>query len=471
VGFRRLLRATRQDDWGFLKGAKSLWGDEVRLNLRLSSSKKWVRLSLVRGALWDSAQRRAPKTRQATRATADVDGLPLLTDPCCPTAEPLWCCEEGTTCCDGLQCCTVENCCPNNTCCPWPCDECIDNGTLSGGTITVNPDPACLQDIITFTASGVSDDGGEQRRNCVLETIAPVAPTYTWELTIPPGYPAPLPPLSGTGPAVSVVAKAPGTYSVTFKANADRDCPPPEITLDPAVKTLAFAAAITANPTSIPATTVWAGMPANISQSTISVPWNPPECEGTVEIVEIDPIEGYVPPDEGTLTPDGQNTWRYDAFTEPAAEHCPKLVRVWIAAMMGDVELSRVSILVKPVHTHWTQGASSNFANDYNYIVWKYAGVLATSGGAFTGGVTISTNGCVGCPFGCVYACTTLNPFTGTYSVAFGTTTFTGTENQAASIIGHELVHTTAADECPAYTWEFNNDAATGVFQCDTAYL
>jgi len=34
-----------------------------------------------------------------------------------------------------------------------------------------------------------------------------------------------------------------------------------------------------------------------------------------------------------------------------------------------------------------------------------------------------------------------------------------------------ELVHTTGGGECAAYTWEFNHDAATGIFQCDSGYL
>jgi len=91
----------------------------------------------------------------------------------------------------------------------------------------VAPNPACLGDTITFTASGVVDTGGIKRVDCSAKTQVPaVSPTYTWELTIPGGYPDPLPPLSGSGPAASVVAKVPGTYSATFTATAGRDCPP-----------------------------------------------------------------------------------------------------------------------------------------------------------------------------------------------------------------------------------------------------
>lgn len=54
-------------------------------------------------------------------------------------------------------------------------------------------------------------------------------PTYTWELSVPPDYPPPLPALSGSGSSVGVVAKVAGAYSVTFTAKANRECPPPQI--------------------------------------------------------------------------------------------------------------------------------------------------------------------------------------------------------------------------------------------------
>ncbi|UCC32018.1 MAG: hypothetical protein JSU86_07010, partial [Phycisphaerales bacterium] len=89
-------------------------------------------------------------------------------------------------------------------------------------------------DTITFTVSGVVDTGGEKRVDCVVnEEVPPVTPTYTWELTIPPDYPPPLPPLSGSGSTASVVAKAPGTYSCTLMAEANRECEPSEHTIGP----------------------------------------------------------------------------------------------------------------------------------------------------------------------------------------------------------------------------------------------
>lgn len=260
------------------------------------------------------------------------------------------------------------------------------------------------------------------------------------------------------------------------------------------------------------------GMP-NYGLSKITVEWDPRECEGTLEIEErweqwlaereregesFEPSErirqmrsflreraeayvgdaGYVPPDEGTVEPLEEPLWLYRAFLEPRAEPCPKDVTVSIAAMAGDQELDRETILVLPVHKWLTNGHqhgpgaqqhppdTNDFWLDYDYLSWKYGGVLATTGGAFPGGVTISTDPCVPCGFPsvCVAACTHPNR-----SVDFGTTAFTQSENATASTIGHELVHTTGsplpASECEAYTWEMDHSEQTGIFQCDAPYL
>ncbi|UCC32078.1 MAG: hypothetical protein JSU86_07315, partial [Phycisphaerales bacterium] len=233
-------------------------------------------------------------------------------------------------------------------------------------------------------------------------------------------------------------------------------------------------ATLTFDPSSIAATTDWPDIPVGINQSQITVTWDPPECEGTLEIVQLEPQQagGYLPADEGTLSPDpdNDNLWHYTAFDEPQTELCPKEVKVWIGAMQGDTELARKSILVWPVHTFFTTGASADFETDYEYISWKYAAVLATTQGGFYD-EDFSTDMQVCCPWpSCnAYACTTVTD--DGFLVVFGTATFTGTENQAASIIGHELLHTTGANDCAAYTWEFNHDTGTGIFQCDTSYL
>lgn len=232
------------------------------------------------------------------------------------------------------------------------------------------------------------------------------------------------------------------------------------------------------NPSSISASTAWLGLPGGVNESEITVTWDPPECDGTLEIAELEPDRegGYLPPNDGTLTqdPNDPNLWLYKAFDEPPNELCSEAVKVWIAAKQGGAELTRKSIRVLPVHTFLTTGANTNIPLDYAYITWKYAAVLATTGGAFTGGVTFSPNPSVQCRGVPAYACTTWNPLTQTYSVVFGTNTFTGSENQAASIIGHELLHTAVglmAGECPAYEWERDHAQQTGIWFCDVAYL
>jgi hypothetical protein len=105
---------------------------------------------------------------------------------------------------------------------------------LSGGTISVEPETVCLGETITFTASGVVDSGGVKAINCTKEPIPPVSPTYKWTLTIPPDYPPPLPPLSGSGSSVGVVAEVPRTYTVTFVVMACLD-QPLQLVLEPGV--------------------------------------------------------------------------------------------------------------------------------------------------------------------------------------------------------------------------------------------
>jgi len=303
-------------------------------------------------------------------------------------------------------------------------------------------------------------------------------------LTLPSGYPAPLPPLTGTGATVNVVAKVAGIYSCSFVAKPTRtDCPPDPLPLPlSAVNVQQSAAALGADPTAIPAKTVWPGAAWHFSD--ITVTWSPPECEGTLKILDFVGDSGYTPPNKGTLAPVDATKWRYTAFDELQTELCPKAANVPIAAMQGNTELARVSIRVLPVHTWWTTGHkhgsqthppdTSDFTNDYNFLRWKYAAVLGTTGGAFAGPPTIGPDGSVYCglwPLGTNgYACTTCIPLMGC-SLNFGTSTFSASENQAASIIGHELVHTTGGNECAAYSWERDASQQTGIWFCDTPYL
>ncbi len=96
-----------------------------------------------------------------------------------------------------------------------------------------------MGDVIAFTLSDVNDSGGTRRRNCDIESIPAVNPQYTWQLSVPPGYPQPLPPLAGSGASATVLAAVPGSYSCTFTATAERDCPPSPRTVGPASVTVA----------------------------------------------------------------------------------------------------------------------------------------------------------------------------------------------------------------------------------------
>jgi len=217
---------------------------------------------------------------------------------------------------------------------------------------------------------------------------------------------------------------------------------------------------------------------------------NPPDCEGTLKIVT--PLvgnNGYTPPNDGSLQRINGTTWTYTSFDEPQTELCPEDVTVTIAAMQGSTQVGTGNVRVRPVHTFWTRahrhgpGAplhspdTADFENDYFFLRWKYGGVLATTGGFF-GRWSISTSFFVTCPNGTTgYACTApvSNPDP-IWDVVFGTSTFLGAENQATSIIGHELVHASGfwpvpATECTAYTWELNHSQQTGVFQCDPTFL
>ncbi len=317
----------------------------------------------------------------------------------------------------------------------------------------------CIGDVITFTVSGVVDSGGEQRTECTPMSIVPVEPSYEWDMT----RPIPLGPVSGLGDVATSTAEMPGDYSVTFTATANRDCPPIAINIGSGTTVGATTVTLTVDPSSIPATTEWEDMP-DYSYSQVTVEWDPPECEGTLDIVEVEPLEGYLPPSDGALTPDAENgqLWYYTAFDEPQTEKCSKEVKVWIAAKRGDMELLRKSILVWAVHV-WLATVQADFQTDYDYITWKYASVLATTGGTFSS-VTISPASQVQCGGVSGYACT--NVLTG--AVTFGTSTFSGSENQAASIIGHELVHASGVfSECTAFRWEAEHCDGTGVCPCD----
>lgn len=249
--------------------------------------------------------------------------------------------------------------------------------------------------------------------------------------------------------------------------------------------TVERSATLAADPTAIPAGSAWEAI-VPYAGSEITVTWEPTNCEGTLKIVELIGDGGYVPPTtEGTVERLEPTKWIYRPFFESKTELCPMPVNVKIAAKPGNPELDRESVRMLPIHTWWTTTHqhypgeashtpnTSDYEQDLSYVSWKYLGVHTGTGGDFSSTV-ISTSSCLSCGLQtCVYACTTCIPFMGC-SAVFGTSALSGSENQAASIFGHELVHTTEllfAGECPAYTWERNHGVETGIASCDPGYF
>jgi len=162
---------------------------------------------------------------------------------CCPYSNGVCCdgvsggcCGSTQFCCNGNKCCpNGTECCSDGTCCEHACDACVDNGTLEKAnptdTITVSADTVCVGDTVTFTAPAVVDTGGLKWVNCADVPLSGGV-EYHWSLTLPAGYPAPLPPTSGTGASVSVNALVAGSYAASFTATPTRtECPPGNLAL------------------------------------------------------------------------------------------------------------------------------------------------------------------------------------------------------------------------------------------------
>ena len=93
------------------------------------------------------------------------DGTPCTRDSCWgwDPSSGLGGVAEGK-CVNENLCPGGQFCCANGDCCSEPCDECIANGYLSGGVMSVDPDLSCVGDTIVFTLNGVTDTGGRSAR-------------------------------------------------------------------------------------------------------------------------------------------------------------------------------------------------------------------------------------------------------------------------------------------------------------------
>ena len=363
------------------------------------------------------------------------------------------------------MCCGDPNICCNEVCEPATCSLSAGSDTVCPGkSIDIQGVAICNPDCVSMAIRAEVIEPEYQA--CVAVSVAPGS------LACGP-WKSPFTLTASVSPDASLGVV---TVRLTGRVTGPGGAVICESTTD-AIVTVELSATLAADPTTIPAASQWQTI-LPYAGSNITVTWEPVECEGVLQIVDLVGDGGYVPPTgRGSVERLEPTKWLYRAFLERQTELCPKGVNVKIAAKQGDTELNRVSVRVLPIHEWWTNahqhGAGgqqhppdqNDFYWDLDYLLWKYGGVLATTGGEASYRVSVDT--CVWCPFPpCVWACTTWL-LQGGYEIFFGTWAFTGSENRAASIIGHELVHTTGAAECPAYRWEADHCDATGVCPCD----
>ena len=217
----------------------------------------------------------------------------------------------------------------------------------------------------------------------------------------------------------------------------------------------------------------------------IKAEWDPPANAGPLFVRAVEPENNwnYLPSGTGAIVPNGMphpiyapadHQWLYVAFMESASELQPGLVAVKIGAKDNcGKELQDVELVIRVksafefmagVHRRcdgqMVGNTEAHFRGCYDFIRWKYAAVLATTGGRFEK-VIISLDPWVNCWGTPARACTTVGDV-----VTFGTSTWAEGENVAASIVGHELRHTPcflSCSECDSYTWEYDHRSGTGI--------
>lgn len=159
----------------------------------------------------------------------DGDGNPCTEGQCSDgDCVPLDLCDIGEFCCaEALVGAEAEPTDPTASqqrmavCCADPCNACLDNGSLSGGVVNVNPPYPCVGDTVTCTASGVVDSGGQKRHQCQVAPVFPGEIVYSWTVTRPGQSD-----LTGTGPVATFVPDREGTYTCSFVASSTRECAP-----------------------------------------------------------------------------------------------------------------------------------------------------------------------------------------------------------------------------------------------------
>ncbi len=160
--------------------------------------------------------------------TVTADGNYVETDPGVGVRQPGW---HGVMPGVGVTGGPLTGCNAGGGC----TDTCNNNGSLTGGSVTAGATEVCVGSSISFSASGVTDSGGEKTVNCpcdppVTKTISPGSIQYEWKISRDGSVVA-----SGSGSSAtySPTNGEAGVYTCQFTAKANRECPPTDITLPP----------------------------------------------------------------------------------------------------------------------------------------------------------------------------------------------------------------------------------------------
>ncbi len=251
------------------------------------------------------------------------------------------------------------------------------------------------------------------------------------------------------------------------------------------------------DPDRILADTAFTGIEEKYSESEITISieavtqeFNSPSQDAAdyeIRIVRSESVGGYTQPGDGTVTRDANDSskWIYKAFKESKSEKHPKNVDIYLAPFhknaAADAEPvgAEVKITVFPVFKitgYHTEGPGTTIkaatADDkqtgIDFVIWKYG----VGGGYSMEYDNEEANGNV--------AWTALYPFADNETF-IGDPAF-GSENILASVIGHEAIHrgqgyywsltaSEAEQEEPAYKWELDNKALTGIDEENNGYL
>lgn len=171
----------------------------------------------------------------------------------------------------------------------------------------------------------------------------------------------------------------------------------------------------------------------------------------------------YFPASLGTLAPvpGVPRRWTYTSWQESSTYLWPAETWVYFRVTMNGQDLGTNSfyIRVQPVFD-WLARFKKQKPCAYDFVRWKYASVLATTGGAFVGPVSFIPNFDIDCDGVAACGCTSPDGRVELSECAFQS------ENACAATIGHELIHTPLGgngSECVAYTWQFNTRNQTGI--------